>query len=158
VEATGQATGLGFEVFKGRDDAGGCESFEAEEPGEPGGCVNKEEGISKTPQGDTVAVDNVKVYLVKIFVEFGNGFSFWTLRHGGKITKGWRSFTPLYETGVVCGGDDVGGVSEFAAAEEAVEFEIGKGATSIGETRDVARMDEGDLGFVGVKQCEKLRW
>ena len=158
VETTGQMTGLGFEIFKGRNDAGGGEGFEAEKPGETGGSVDKEEGVSKTPQGDTVAVDNVKVHLVKVFSEFGNGFSLRLLRHGGEIAKCWRSFTPLDETGVVCGGDDVGGVSEFAAAEEAVEFEIGKGATSIGETRNIARADEGDLGFVGVEEGEKFRW
>ena len=103
-------------------------------------------------------MDDVKMNLVKIFAEFCNSFSFRTLRHGGEVAKGWRSFTPLDETGVICSSDDIGGVAELATAKEAVEFEIGKRAASIGETRNLARSDEGDLGFVGVKQGEKLLW
>ena len=61
------------------------------------------------------------------------------LRHGGDVAEGGRTFSPLEERGVVSGGDDVGGISEFSASEEAVKLEVGENGPSVREAGNVAR-------------------
>ena len=67
-------------------------------------------------------MNDVEVNFIEVSAEFCVRFSRRILGHGGNIAKGGRTFSPLEERGVVVGGDDVGGIPEFSAPEEAVEF------------------------------------